>query len=35
MTAVMLTTGMFPAVPDQSAGVRFTITAHHNKEDIE
>ena len=28
-------TGMFPAVPDQSAGVRFTITAHHNKEDIE
>lgn len=28
-------TGMFPAVPDQSAGVRFTITAHHRKEDIE
>src|SRR5690606_35461466 len=27
--------GMFPAVPDQSAGVRFTITIHHTKEDIE
>ncbi len=27
--------GIFPAVPDQSAGVRFTITAHHQKEHIE
>jgi len=27
--------GMFPAVPDQSAGIRFTITAHHTKADIE
>ena len=27
--------GMFPAVPDQSAGVRFAITAHHRREDIE
>lgn len=27
--------GIFPAVPDQSAGVRFTITIHHTFEDID
>ncbi len=30
-----LNLGMFPAVPDQSAGLRFTITLHHKKEDID
>ena len=26
---------IFPAVPDQSAGIRFTLTLHHTTEDIE